>query len=145
MRHGLFAALAGAMVGLAAPTFAAEALDNDKATIQALDDQFAAAATRGDADAIAAMYAPDATVLPTDNSVVTGAAIRAYFAGMTAQVTNLKLTATDVKRLSADYIREIGVATFATRGAKPVAVTGSYVVVWRRVDGAWKLWTDIFH
>jgi len=94
---------------------------------------------------LAAMYAPDATVLPPDNSVVTGAAIRTMFADMTTQVTNLKLAATDVKRLSKDYIREIGVVTFTTKADKPATVSGSYVVVWREVDGAWKLWTDIFH
>ena len=140
MREVLFAALACAMLGLAAPAFA-----GDKEAIQALDDQFSAAANRGDADALAAMYAPDATVLPPDNSVVTGPAIHTMFAGMTTQVTNLKLTATDVKRLSNDYIREIGVVTFTTKAEKPATVTGSYVVVWREVDGAWKLWTDIFH
>ena len=140
MREVLFAALACAMLGLAAPAFA-----GDKEAIQALDDQFSAAANRGDADALAAMYAPDATVLPPDNSVVPGPAIHTMFAGMTTQVTNLKLTATDVKRLSNDYIREIGVSTLITKGEKPATVSGSYVVVWREVDGAWKLWTDIFH
>jgi uncharacterized protein (TIGR02246 family) len=140
MRDVLFAALACTTLGLAAPAFA-----GDKDAIQALDDQFSAAANRGDADALAAMYAPDATVLPADNSVVTGAGIRALFAGMATQVTNLKLTATDVRRLSKDYIREIGVSTYTTKGEKPVNVTTSYVVVWREVDGAWKLWTDIFH
>ncbi len=140
MRNVLCAGLACAILGLAAPAFA-----GDKEAIQALDDQFSAAATRGDAGALAAMYAPDATVLPPDNSVVTGPGIRVFFAAMVTQATNLKLTATEVKRLSPDYIREIGVSTFTTKGDKPVTVTSSYVVVWRQVDGAWKLWTDIFH
>ena len=77
--------------------------------------------------------------------MVTGAGIRALFAGMVTQVSAVKLTATEVKRLSDDYIREIGVSTVTTKGEKPVTATASYVVVWRRVDGAWKLWTDIFH
>jgi len=140
MRAMLFAAVACASLAAAAPAAA-----DDMAAIQALDDQFAAAAGRGDAAALAAFYAPDATVLPPDGSVVTGPAIRAMFAGMVTQVADLKLTATDVKRLSADYIREIGVVTFATRGDKPANVRGTYVVVWRKVDGAWKLWTDIYH
>lgn len=140
MRNVLLAAVACA--GLAA---AASAAADDKATIQALDDQFSARANRGDAAGVAAMYAPDATVLPPDNSVVTGAGIRALLAGMATQIGDLKLTATDVKRLSDDYIREIGAVTFTTKGDKPANVRASYVVVWRRVDGAWKLWTDIFH
>jgi uncharacterized protein (TIGR02246 family) len=140
MRKILYAAIAWASLGLAAPAIA-----GDKETIQSLDDQFSAAANRGDADAVAAMYASGATVLPPDNSVVKGAGIQALFAGMASQVTDLKLTATDVTRLSPDYIREIGVSTYTTKSAKPVNVTGSYVVVWKQVDGAWKLWTDIFH
>ena len=140
MRQVLFAALACTLLGLAAPAFA-----GDKEAIQSLDDQFSAAAGRGDADALAAMYAADATVLPADNSVVTGPGIRALLGGMSTQVTNFKLTATDVKRLSKEYIREIGVVSYSTKGEKPTTVAASYVVVWREVDGAWKLWTDIFH
>ncbi len=140
MRGVLSAAIIASSLGLAAPAFA-----GDKETIQALDDQFSAAASRGDADAIAALYAPDATILPPDNSVVSGPGVRALFGGMVTQVSNLKLTATEVSRLSPDYIREIGVVTFATKGEKPANVSGSYVVVWKRVGGAWKLWTDIFH
>ena len=140
MRGMLFAAIACA--GLATAFAAA---DDDRATIQALDDRFSAAADSGDAAALAAFYAPDATVMPPDNSVVTGPAIRTLFAGMVTQVAKLKLTATDVKRLSDDYIREIGVVTITPKGDKPTDATSSYVVVWRKVDGAWKLWTDIFH
>ena len=138
MRTFLIAAVA--CIGIAGP-----ALADDKATIQALDDQFSAAANRGDATAVANLYAPDATVMPPDNSVVTGPAIRTLFTGMVGGVTNLKLTATDVKRLSPDYIREIGVVTFITKGDKAANVSASYVVVWRKIDGGWKLWTDIFH
>ncbi len=140
MREGLCAAIVSASLSLAAPAFA-----GDKEVIQALDDRFSAAANRGDADAVAAMYAPDATVLPPDNSIVTGPGIRTLFAGMATQVTNVKLVATEVRRVSKDYIREIGVSTYTTKGDKPVNVTSSYVVVWRQVGGEWKLWTDIFH
>jgi ketosteroid isomerase-like protein len=140
MRRLLWAAVIFASLGIAAP-----ALAGDKETIQSLDDQFSALAAKGDDDALAAMYAPGATVLPPDNAVVTGPGIRALFAGMGTVLTDLKLTATDVTRLSPDYIREVGVSTYTTRGAKPVNVAASYVVVWRKVDGVWKLWTDIFH
>jgi len=140
MHKLLCVAFAFASLGLAAPAFA-----GDKATIQSLDDRFSALAAKGDADALAAMYAPGATVLPPDNSVVTGAGIRTLFAGMSNVLTNLKLTATEVRRISPDYIREVGVSTYTTKGDKPLNVSTSYVVVWRRVDGAWKLWTDIFH
>ncbi len=130
---------------LASLSLAGAAMADDKADIQALNDQFSAAANRGDGAAMAALYAPDATMLPPDNSVESGAAIGPYLAGLEKGVAHLKLVTTDVVRLSPDYIREIGTASFDTLGDKPANVKGTYVVVWKRVGGAWKLWTDIFH
>lgn len=121
------------------------AMADDKADIQALNDRFSAAANRGDAAGMAALYAPDAVMLPPDNSVVTGAAIGPYLAQLESGGAHLKLTTTDVVRLSPDFIRELGVASFDTLGDKPVHVERTYVVVWKQVGGTWKLWTDIFH
>jgi uncharacterized protein (TIGR02246 family) len=133
---GLLAALS--VVGVASA--------DDKADIQALNDAFSAAAHNGDSAAMAALYAPDAVMLPPDNSMVSGpAAIGAYLAGLEKGAANLKLTTTDVVRISPDFIREVGVASFDTVGEKPVQMKGTYVVVWKRVGGTWKLWTDIFH
>ena len=130
---------------LAALAVSGAARADDKADIQALNDAFSAAAQKGDAAGMAALYAPDAVMLPPDNSVQTGAAIGPYLAQLEKSVTNLKLTTTDVVRLSPDFIREVGVASFDTLGDKPTTVKGTYVVVWKRVGGTWKLWTDIFH
>ena len=130
---------------LAALSLAGAARADDKAAIQALNDQFSAAAGRGDAAAMAALYTPDAVMLPPDNSVQSGPAIGPYLAGLEKSAAHLKLTTTDVVRLSPDYIREVGVATFDTLGDKPVNVKGTYVVVWKRVGGSWKICTDIFH
>ncbi|QUD89116.1 YybH family protein [Phenylobacterium montanum] len=133
------------MLGLLAALLAGAARADDKADIQALNDQFSAAANRGDGAGMAALYAPDALMLPPDNSLVSGPAIGPYLASFEKSVSNLKLITTDVVRLSPDYIREVGTASFDTRGDKPVTVKATYVVVWKRVGGAWKLWTDIFH
>jgi uncharacterized protein (TIGR02246 family) len=130
---------------LAAFLLAEPAAADDKADIQALNDKFSAAANRGDGAAMAALYAPDALMLPPDNSVVSGPAIGPYLVGFEKSVANLKLITTDVVRLSPDFIREVGTASFDTLGDKPANVRATYVVVWKRVGGDWKLWTDIFH
>jgi len=130
---------------ITALSVAGAASADDKSDIQALNDAFSAAAHRGDTAAMAALYAPDAVMLPPDNSVVTGPAIEPYLGRLEKGAANLKLTTTDVVRLSPDFIREVGVASFDTLGDKPVNVKGTYVVVWKRVGGTWKLWTDIFH
>src|ERR1043165_2685158 len=101
------------------------AMADDKSDIQALNDQFAVAANRGDGAAMAALYAADAKMLPPDNSVVSGpAASGPYLAGLEKSGTNLKLTTTDVVRLSPRYLREIGIASFDTLGDKPKHITG---------------------
>src|SRR5262245_23373693 len=124
----------------AAPAFA-----GDKAIIQALEDKFSAAASRGDADALAAMYAPDATILPPGSDPVHGrAGAKVLFAGLAKGVDKVKLTTTDVVRLSPDYIREVGLSEVHDRGAA-ASTTTTYAVVWKRVNGKWELWTDIFH
>ena len=130
---------------LASLTLAGAAIADDKADIQALNDRFSAAANRGDAAGMAALYAPDAVMLPPDNSVVAGAAIGPYLGSFEKGVANLKLVTSDAVRLSPDYIREVGVASFDTLGDKPVNMKGAYVVVWKRVGGAWKRRPDIFH
>jgi uncharacterized protein (TIGR02246 family) len=130
---------------LAALSVAGAAAADDKADIQALNDAFSAAAARGDGAAMAALYAPDAVMLPPDNSIVSGPAIGPYLARLETSVAHLKLTTSEVVRLSPDYLREVGVASFDTLGDKPTNIKATYVVVWKRVGGTWKLWTDIFH
>jgi uncharacterized protein (TIGR02246 family) len=133
--------------GLAATlSLAQAAMAGDKADIQALNDRFSVAANNGDGAAMAALYAPDARMLPPDNSTVSGpAAIGSYLASFEKSGAHLKLTTTDVVRLSPRYLREIGTASFDTLGDNPKHVTGTYVVVWKKVGRTWKLWTDIFH
>src|SRR6266851_654997 len=63
-------------LGLAAclGLFASPALAQSKAEIQQLNDQWAAAFTKGDAAAVAAMYTEDAYVLPAGAAMVKGRA-----------------------------------------------------------------------
>ena len=134
------------LLGLLTALALAEAASaDDKSDIQALNDRLSAAVNRGDVAGMGALYAPDAVMLPPDNSVQSGAAIGPYLGAFEKGGANLKLTTTDVVRLSPDYIREVGIASFDTLGDKPKTVKGTYVVVWKKVGGTWKLWTDIFH
>ena len=131
------ALLTGLLTG---PAFA-----SDKEAIQALDDTFSAAVNRGDTAAVIALYAPDAVILPPGSDPVPQSAAKAMFDGMVKTVGHFQLTAHQVDRLSPDYIREIGTYTLQNRASPPQSQTATYVVVWKRVDGQWKLWTDIFH
>ena len=107
----LFAA--GLVVG------ALPAMAQSKATIQKLDDQFAAAFNKGDAAAVAAMYTSDAYVLPAGAPLVKGADIQGFWNQAMQQLGDIKCTALDVKPLGRSAAREIGNCTFKTKGATP--------------------------
>ncbi len=132
-------------LALTAALLAGPAFADDKQMIQAIDDQFSAAINKGDTTQVSAMYALDAIVLPPGSAPVHKAAIKALFDGMVKQAGHFELKALQVDRLSPDYLREIGTYTLEARTDPSKTQTATYVVIWKRVGGQWKLWTDIFH
>jgi uncharacterized protein (TIGR02246 family) len=137
-----------AIVGLAALVLAgaAHAGAPDKATIQALDDQFDAAVRAGDAAALSMLYAEDATLMPAGAPRMDGrSAIKAYWGAGMAQIGDAALTADDVKLLGPDYVREVGHYALKTKGPPSMTISGKYIVIWKREGGTWKLWTDIWN
>ena len=126
--------------------FTVPALAQSKAMIQKLDDQWAAAFNRHDPAAVAAMYAPDAYVLPAGAPMVHSPADIQDFWGKTMdQLGDVKCTALDVKPLGRNAAREVGGCTFKTKGATPQDGALKYAVVWQRVNGQWLLLQDIWN
>ncbi len=122
------------------------ALAQSTATIQQLNDKWAAAFNQGDAAAVAAMYAEDAYVLPPGGDMVKGrGAIEAFWKAAMQQVGQPKLVTLDVLRLGPRAAREIGAVTLETKAQPPQQIVGKYVVVWRRIGGHWLLATDIWN
>jgi uncharacterized protein (TIGR02246 family) len=125
---------------------AATALAQDKTAIENLNDAWRAAFNKGDAQAVAAMYADDAYVLPPDSDIVKGrAAIEAFWRQAAQHLGDAKLTTLDALPLGPDAAREIGTVTLKTKGQPPQEVVGKYAVVWRKIGGEWKLATDIWN
>jgi len=125
----------------AAPVFA-----QDKATIEKLNDAWAAAFNKGDAAAVAAMYAEDAYVLPPGADMIKGrAAIEAFWRQASQQLGDATLKTLDVLPLGPRAAREIGTVTLQTKTQPPQQIVGKYAVVWRKVGGHWKLATDIWN
>jgi uncharacterized protein (TIGR02246 family) len=136
-----FAALAGVLALAAAPAFA-----QSKAAIQKLDDAWSAAFNKGEGARVAAMYTPDATLLPPGANMVHGTkAIAAFWSSAAHQLGDMTLKAVDVRPLSPTAAREIGLFTATTKGANPQRIDGKYVVVWRKSGGRWRLFTDIWN
>ena len=116
------------------------------AAIQQVNDRFAEAFNSGDMAAVAAMYTEDAFVLPPGAEMTQGRdKIQALWQGAAEQMSDLKLTATDVKPLGDSAAREIGTATAKTKGDQPQDMTEKYVVIWEKVGDEWKIATDIWN
>ena len=127
-------------------SFAAPALAQNAAMLQKLNDKFTAAFNKGDAAAVAAMYAEDAYVLPPGGEMVKGrSAIEAFWKQAAQQVGDAKLVTVDVLPLGRRGAREIGTVTLETKGQPPQQLVGKYSVVWRQISGRWLLATDIWN
>ena len=114
-----------------------------KSEIEAANRAWVAAYAKGDAAALAGLYTDDATLLPPGSDMVQGRGnVQAFWQKTIA--SGLKITslqALSVEALGDAAAREIGKATGEAKG--PIDI--KYVVVWKRVNGAWRLSTDIWN
>jgi uncharacterized protein (TIGR02246 family) len=133
--------LVGSLTLAVTPAFA-----QDKATIQKLNDAWAAAFNKGDTAAVAALYAEDAFVLPPGADMIKGrAAIEAFWRQAVQQFGEARLTTLDVLPLGPSAAREIGTVSLRTKSQPTEEIVGKYAVVWRKLGGHWKLATDIWN
>lgn len=112
--------------------------------IQSLNDKWVQAYNSGDAAAVAALYAEDATVLPPGTNAVHGReAIQAFWQGAIQHgIKNPVLTTESVEHFG-KAAREIGHVAFDTPEGH---AEGKYVVVWIHDKGEdWQLNTDIWN
>jgi uncharacterized protein (TIGR02246 family) len=144
MRHPL--ALGLAVLALTAP-LTAEAQAGPpalRAEITKLSQAWQAAYNAADAAALTAFYSLDATVLPPGAEPVTGAAaIKAFFAADVASGATNTLTTTDVVG-SGDVAVETGKWVAQAKDGKHLD-HGSYVTVYRKVSGGWKIYRDTWN
>lgn len=119
----------------------------DERAIRELANLWEGAVVVRDTAAIADLHAPDARLLLPGRPPIEGRdAVAAAWAQRLA-LPGLSLTwdPTSVEvALSRDLAVEIGGYEQAYDGpAGPVAEEGSYLVVWRRLDGEWKAWVGV--
>lgn len=114
------------------------AIDDANARLEALQKQ-------GDAEGMGSMYTQDAILLPAGGASTRGReAIAAFWAEkLGSGVEDVQLTTEELVPLGDDLAYEIGRYTTTPKGAE--AVSGYYLVLWKRVDAGWKLHVDIFN
>ena len=115
-----------------------------RTAIEAGEQQFAAAFSRGDSAAMAALYTPNGQLFPAHSDIVSGRqAIEQFWQGVLksgakgAMVTTLEVDG------QGNTAYEVGKYTLVGDGGK-VLDTGKYVVVWKRHQGQWRLHRDIW-
>lgn len=140
-----------AMVGGRSDAAAASLSDEDKASIRAVDEEWARAAKAGDGEAIAALYAADAVLLPPGEPIVKGEAAKKYwvdfgngFSGPTELNTMTVEGGGNVASAIGTYKMTL---TPKKAGAKPLPTDeGKYIEVLKRQDdGSWKIIYDIWN
>lgn len=116
--------------------------------IRELDRRWVSLVERGDAEAIAELYAADARVMPPGSETVTGREAIANFWGETVQLPSLTFAPdTIVVSRSVDLAYDVGRAEVvmpAGEGAMRT-IRGKYVVVWEKREDDWKVVVDIFN
>ena len=112
--------------------------------IQEADDHFGDLCQRRDAAGLAELYTETATILPPGAEARKGRdAIAAFWRGaFDAGVRNVALEALDVEECGANVAREIGAFKL---DAPSGHVEGKYVMIWKRIEGEWRLDTDIWN
>jgi uncharacterized protein (TIGR02246 family) len=115
-----------------------------RAGIAAVNAEFEAAAAKGDGKAIAALYTPDAQLLPEGSPAITGAAALAkFFQGvLDSGVAGVGLKTLEVYGRGTT-VTEVGEYEMRDKAGKALD-HGKYLVIWRNKDGQWRLHRDMF-
>jgi len=111
--------------------------------------KFAEIFERGDAAGVAALYTPDARLMPPDAPPMRGTeAITAFWQGaMNLGIKAATLETVEVESSGGDLATEIGQFTLSMEvpGGDRVEQTGKYIVLWKLDGGVWKLHADIWN
>lgn len=139
-----------AMVSGASDAAAASLSDQDQASIRAVDEAWASSARAGNGEAIAALYASNAVLLPPGEPMVKGEAAKKYWVDFTNGFSGPTELNTVAVEGSGDVATAIGTykmtLTPKKAGAKPLPTEeGKYLEVLKRQDdGSWKLIYDMW-
>ena len=120
----------------------APAAEDASAAIASNHSKFLGAFGKGDAAAVAALHAADARVLPQGGRPVEGhESIEAFWRGVIKAGTRLVQLQTLSVEEKGELAYEVGDYLMTTRPSpgQTEIRAGSYLVVWRRQDGAWKV------
>jgi ketosteroid isomerase-like protein len=114
-----------------------------KAAIEQRNQAFAESLKKGDSVALAGFYTDDAELLGGGPAVSGHDKIVSDFSGfIRAGLTQGKFTTLDVWGTDS-LVTEQGLAAFSNKSMQ-VMSQGSYIVIWKKIGGTWKLFRDMY-
>jgi uncharacterized protein (TIGR02246 family) len=118
--------------------------DGIKDAIEAANNQFSAAAAKGDGAALAALYTPDGQVMPAGSDPIRGTeAIQKFWQGALASgVATVGLKTIEIFG-HGPTATEVGEYELRDNAGKMLD-HGKYIVVWQNTHGKWMLARDMF-
>jgi uncharacterized protein (TIGR02246 family) len=119
-----------------------------EAAIRAAAKAYSAAYTANDVDALAALYAADAVLVPPGDDLVEGRdAIREYFRWPDDHREIAHALRTESVDVRGDMAIEIGEweTTYQRRGGERATQRAPYLMVWAREGDAWRVAYDTWH
>ena len=116
-----------------------------RAEIEQLAEKFVNTYNQGDARGIAAFYAEKGMVMPPNSTIVEGSQqIESFWqVMMNLGAKNIKLQVLEAEQYD-DTAYEVGRATILSEDNQTIDDI-KYVVIWKRENGAWKIYRDIFN
>jgi len=121
---------------------AAAPTDPHEAEIAALFDHWNATLATGDADKMAALYAPNGVLEPALSNQVraTAAAIKEYFVKFLKNKPKAAINYREIRLLDDTTALDAGVYTFTlTKDGKMQKVKARYTYVYEKINGEWKI------
>lgn len=110
-------------------------------------DQFSKSYMDEDYEALARAYAPDARILPPSADIIRGrqAIKKRWQLPADVDVPLHKITPTEIT-INGNYAYDVGYYEGRSRKAgKEYPFKGKYVIVWKKIEGQWKIYMDIWN
>jgi uncharacterized protein (TIGR02246 family) len=146
MKKLLFGAIL--ILSLTSIAFGQGSSANVRKEIEANTKRLTEAFNKGDAAAVAEMYATDAKLLPPNSQIIEGRQnIQAFWQSVISLGAKLQALDTIEVEAHGDTAHELGKYTFMIpqAGGQSVTDQGKYLVVWKKQGGSWKLVRDIWN
>ncbi len=113
--------------------------------IDTVNQRLAEAVQKGDAAAAAALYTEDGKFLAPNADFFSGRdAIEGFFqAAIDGGIKGLNLSTLELE-IQGDTAHEVGTYELVADGGV-VADSGKFIVIWKRVDGTWRIHRDMIN